>query len=199
MPFSLLYLTLLGLEILVPPVPAYANAGLVMIAVVWPPAWLLFFPIVLLEAEIARRRLALGYGRSLLLIGSANLLSMVLGFFLAWLVLIINEVGVGLNPKGVFRCYPRFQDLFPWIAGNPWLPPDENAYWQVPIAGIILCIPFLVVSVFVESSAVASWLPHGQQAHVRAWSWRANTASCVGLVILLLVILGYAVRVHCKQ
>ena len=132
------------------PAPAWADAGVPMLVLLWPAAWALLVPVVLLEAEVARRRLALTYRDGLRVAGVANAVS-----------------------------------TFAVTVQSPWLIPYEaDLGWMIPVAALVLCVPFFFMSVFVEAFIARRLLASHAPAHVRSWSWRANLASYGAIVAL---------------
>src|SRR5881628_2086955 len=86
--------------------PAWADAGVPMLVLVWPASWVLLIPIIFVEAEIARSMLVLPYGRAFEVAGLANLASTFLGIPLTWGALVLVEIltgliAWGLHPLGV--------------------------------------------------------------------------------------------------
>lgn len=76
---------------------AEANAGLPMLTVVWPVAWMLLLPVVAVEALAAIRSTGLGWKRCLAGSAIANAASTVLGIPLTWMLLVGVEM---LLPRG---------------------------------------------------------------------------------------------------
>jgi hypothetical protein len=68
-----------GSVVFLVPATAWANPIVPPIVVVWPAAWILFVPVVLIEAATAVRVLGVTYGAALWLSFRANLLSTALG------------------------------------------------------------------------------------------------------------------------
>ena len=130
--------------------PARADVGIPMLAVMWPPAWLLLIIIVPVEAYFARRILALDWPGALALSARANLVSTLVGIPVTWFVLALVEFGTGyviyLLRFGDADTSPLVQRalaitvLAPWLGPGDWLSP-----WIVPAAA----------ACFVGSSAYA--------------------------------------------
>ncbi|MBI4271066.1 MAG: hypothetical protein HY615_12080 [Candidatus Rokubacteria bacterium] len=160
-----------------------ADAGVPMIVLVWPAAWALLAPIVLLEAEIARRRLALTYRRGVQVTAIVNIVSMLVGIPVTWGVLVVVElVATGGRALGLGTLARRIAAV---TVQSPWLIPYEaDLGWMIPVAALVLCVPFFFMSVFVEAFIARRLLASHAPAHVRSWSWRANLASYGAIVAL---------------
>ena len=142
LPRSLLLILVAGLAL-----PAHADVGVPMLAVMWPPAWLLLLVIVPVEGYFARRILSLDWRAALGLSLRANLVSTLVGIPLTWFVLLLVEFGTGyavyllkVDEAGVPSAVQRavaITVLAPWLG-----PGDGLSAWIVPAAAAYLCIPF---------------------------------------------------------
>jgi len=165
------------------PAAAWADAGVPMLVLLWPAAWALLVPVVLLEAEVARRRLALPYRDGLRVAGVANAVSTFVGIPVTWGVLVVVElVATGGRALGLGTLAGRIAAV---TVQSPWLIPYEaDLDWMIPVAALVLCVPFFFMSVFVEAFIARRLLASHAPAHVRSWSWRANLASYGAIVAL---------------
>jgi hypothetical protein len=152
------------------PATAHANAGVPMLAFVWPGFWLAFIPIVLIEALVARRVLGLALSDGLRVSLSANLWSTALGIPLTWLALLLPEMGAGYAVASLEleATGPGWYLLAPLMA--PWLGPGATS-WQVYAAAAWLCIPFCLMSMWIEGWAASRRL---SREHARKWARAAN-------------------------
>jgi len=159
--------------------PAHADVGLPMLAVMWPPAWLLLLAIVPVEGYFARRILSLDWRSALGLSLRANLVSTLVGIPLTWFVLLLVEFGTGYAvyllkvdeasvPSAVQRAV-AITVLAPWLG-----PGDGLSAWIVPAAAAYLCIPFFFASVLIENRVALRRLGPLETPRVRKWSWYAN-------------------------
>ncbi len=73
------------------PTPVSADAGVPMLWLVWPAAWMMLVPIIALEAVVARRVLTTGWAESLKVSTVANVVSTLAGIPLTWLALLLIE------------------------------------------------------------------------------------------------------------
>jgi hypothetical protein len=174
-----------GMCVCLVPSVVWADAGIPMLVLVWPGAWLALVPVVLIEALVARRILELGWGRSLRVALVANLASTGLGIPVTWLGLVLVEmlgaaVGMAGASLGVALEPGRWLEIafFPLMAA--WL--SDSAPWMVVAAAIVLCVPFYFVSVWLEFFVARRFLPEFDRVQVKRWSRIANAVS-YGLIV----------------
>jgi hypothetical protein len=172
--------------------PAHADVGIPMLALMWPPAWLLLIVIVPVEAYFARRILALDWRGALALSARANLVSTLVGIPLTWLALALVEFGTGyviyLLRLGDGDTSPLVQRAVAITVLAPWLGPGNSlSPWIVPAAAAYLCIPFFFASVFIENRVARRRLGRLGAPLVRRWSWWANGFSYSVIFVVLVV------------
>jgi hypothetical protein len=165
--------TLAALSVGVPAL-AYANAGVPMLAVVWPLSWAALIPVIAIEAAIGRRIADISWGRSLLGTALANAVSTLVGIPLTWGALLLIQMvvpGGGGAELGIDTLVGKF---FAVTLQAPWLIPyDTDLYWMVP-AAVLFMLPFFgLVSVFVERP-LFRLVTKCDALAARSWSWRAN-------------------------
>ncbi len=162
-----------------------------MLVLVWPASWVLYIPIALVEAAVARRHLGLSWRRALKVATAANLVSTLVGIPLTWGVGVLAESFIG--PVLPFPIHPSSttSQVIESIVMAPWLGSNVES-WMVTLAALSLCVPFFFVSVWAEY-LVANWLLHDiEEAGVKGWAWRANGASYGAIAVLLAGLLGWA-------
>ena len=173
------------IALLVIPVPAHANAGVPVLALVWPVAWLALVPVTLLESLVARRHLALPFSRACSLVLGANLRSTFVGIPLAQALAFAVSAAVSAALPGAMAFSP--DALSPlqlvWTAVGlmfvPWIEPR----WG--IEGIVITfaqIPAFFISVLIEYQYMKHRFPPEMCTRVKKWSWRANEVSYAVLV-----------------
>jgi hypothetical protein len=174
------------------PCSARADAGVPMLALIWPASWILFIPIVAVEAWIARKIVGLSVKRSILAATVANAVSTLVGIPLVWGGLALAEIVVsnGGEALGVDSFWRR---VYAVTVQAPWLIPYESElHWMVPLAAIVLLVPFFFASVFIERMAFRRFCISSPEL-ARRWSWVANGATyaltLTGLVVVLIVAL----------
>lgn len=131
------------------PTLVLANAGVPMLMVYGPVLLLALIPIIMIETEIINQSARLGFGAMLWRVGVANALSTLVGVPLTWLALVVIQlITGGGTPHGV-----GWHSVI-WQA--PWLiPHEEDLHWMIPAAGLVLTVPFWLVSVLIESMVLA--------------------------------------------
>ena len=136
---------LFAASLLLLPSLAYADAGVPMLVLVMPIFALSIIPIVIIEAIYMQRVLSIPTrvaGRASLM---ANLVSTLVGIPMTWILLVILQFFTGGD-----KAYGLDSTLGKIIAVTwqaPWLIPyEENFNWMLPIAGIVLLIPFYFAS-----------------------------------------------------
>jgi hypothetical protein len=113
----------------------------------------LFIPVVAIEAWIARKIVRLSVKRSVLVLASAgaNAVSTLVGIPLVWGILVLIElffVPRGGQALGIDSFWHRVVAV---TVQAPWLIPYESElHWMIPLAAIVLLVPFFFASVFVE-------------------------------------------------
>ncbi len=142
------------------PATAWANAGLPMLVVVWPAAWVGFAPIVLVEAAIWQKALGKGYMKAFSLSLWTNLGTTVIGIPVTWGVLLVYEICAEkilawLCEIGIVDCKwlnkatmsPIYDMIvrFPWMYAGP-----DTPYWFYVVAFTILIVFFFFMSWKVE-------------------------------------------------
>jgi len=155
---------------------ASANAGVPMLAVVWPLLGILIVPIVAAESILIRRALAIPPRRALGASLAANLFSAVVGVPLTWVALVALQILTGGGAaRGIGSPLQRVLAVT-WQ--SPWLIPyEDHLSWMVPAACMSLMVPFFVASVWAEGLVCVRWLRERERGEVRAAVLRANLAS----------------------
>jgi hypothetical protein len=168
-----------------------------MLAVIWPASWILFVPIVIVEAAFIRRLFTVSWKRSLAVSSAANALSTLVGIPLAWLALVFVQMVVLGSAGGTAHGLVGLgHKLLAVTFQAPWLIPYESDLdWMVPAASIVLLGPFFVVSVYTERWVVSRMLSASPAV---PWSWRANGATYGAILIALVVILALAMGHHMR-
>jgi hypothetical protein len=146
-------------------VPLLADAGVPMIFVTLPGMILLLLPIIAAEAFFVIRRTSLEKGKVLWATAIGNVISTIVGVPLTWGALFLCEIAVWM---GLAR-YTRFGDnswnspisqIIGTVLSAPWIAPvGKSGSWAVPLAALVLLIPFFFVSVWVEQRVMEHFLP----------------------------------------
>jgi hypothetical protein len=174
---------------------ARADAGVPMLAVAWPAAWMVLLPVIAIEWIAARAVLRVPWQRALEVSAAANGLSTLVGIPLAWIVTFTMTAIPAYAADSLLR--PEIAFYFATPAAVTWLPPiSKTTAWMIPAALAFLCIPFLLASVWIEASVARKMLPDAEVSVIRCWAWRANLAS-YGAIVLCLV--GNAVVLYTRS
>ncbi|WP_437955718.1 hypothetical protein WME76_30035 [Sorangium sp. So ce119] len=170
-----------GAAIVLWPKAALANAGIPMIVVAWPASWIAFVPVVLVEAAVARRVLALPTREALKLSLVANAWSMLAGIPITWALLMALEMLVWPMLSVVGRDLEAVPSLLLIPIYAPWIPPVEEP-WIVFAAGAFLCVPFFFASVWIEARSAGRRVP---AADALRWARRANAVTYGFFLVML--------------
>ncbi len=175
------------------PSTAFANVGLPMLALAWPTAWVAILPVCMVEGAFARRMLNLPTGQALKVSFVANLISTLFGVPLAWGLSCVVGCLIILPLAALPEPTQRWGFLMlGWIAYAPWLPPGaEQHKWWIPLAGLILCLPFYAMSVRIETSIAGRMLPDAPTEDIRRWSLCANRVTYLSIATILLLFSVY--------
>jgi hypothetical protein len=158
----------------------FADAGIPMLAVVWPFMWLAFLPVVVIESIVALKSLGIPFRRAFLVTAAANAVSTLAGIPVTWFVLAAIEMTI---TDGRWQPIDTpMQAALAVFQQAAWLCPYEGALdWMIPAAALVLCIPFFFVSVWIEYLVVRRLVANGRQ--VLRFCWWANFWSYLGIVV----------------
>jgi hypothetical protein len=157
-----------------------------MIAVYWPPAWLAFIPVVLIESVVGLRILRAQFGRVLIGAGVANLFSTLLGIPITWFALALIELLAFGSARGFET---PLQKLYAVTVQSPWLMPyGEQSPWIVPVAAAVLSIPMYVMSVLTEYIITRFFFRSAPRKRILRWQLIGNACSYVFLIGLLVIV-----------
>lgn len=149
----------------VKPLYLLADAGVPMIFITWPGMVLLLLPIIAAEWAFIIQRTSVHKRRVLWATAAANALSTIVGIPLTWGVLVLCEMGffatlVHIPKLGDSSWNSPLEQIVGTILSAPWIAPVESSgSWAVPLAALVLLIPFYFVSVWVEQKVMEHILP----------------------------------------
>jgi hypothetical protein len=172
------------------PSVASADAGLPMLAIVWPGMGLSLVPVIAIEIVVMIRMLKTPWARTSAVVAGANVVTTLVGVPLTWVVLVAVQMlagGGGVGPDfgtvlgKAFAVTVQAPWLLPYATDNPWM---------VPAAALVLLVPFFFVSWLIEYW-VARWTMRDVDHELlnRAVMF-ANIAS---YALLAVVVLGFLV------
>jgi hypothetical protein len=166
--------------------PAHADAGVPVLAAVWPWFWLLLIPIVLIEARIAERECALDRKRAFAAALSANLATAVVGVPFASIAMFVVALVWTYTCGSLVNLGDAGNQLLMAVLCCPWLPPYAgHGVWPVYVAAGVLLVPTFFVSVFVEERVMRRWVP-GNRVATQRWAWRAHLVTYSGMLVIVL-------------
>jgi hypothetical protein len=176
------------------PSAALANAGVPMIAIVYPGMGIMLLPVIALEVVVLRRRLGSPLRRTAIMVTVSNLVSTVVGVPLTWAALVAGQAVTG----GGGSAGPPFDTVagkvlaVTWQA--PWMMPYESdMYWMVPVAALVLLVPFFFVSWLIEYQVSRLFMRGTERAALRHAVLVANLVSYALLAGVTLVALAVSV------
>ena len=160
--------------------------GLPMLAIVWPGSWLLFLPIIILEALIGKRILNINWGLAFKISSAANAASTIVGIPITWFALALPFWLIG-----AFALYLPLPEsinvaiMMPFYA--LWLPPiAEKQIWLIPLSATILCLPFFYASFILEKKIAAKLTSGVPSELIRIWAFKSNLYSYGSICIFLI-------------
>ncbi len=174
-----------------------------MIALELPVMALLFVPVVLIEAFVANRQLGIGLSKAGCGLLLANAASTILGFPLAWIVMLGLEFASYFAFISVAHFSPAFEHAYFNSLGSPvlqlasvpfvaaWVPGEE--VWQVLVAAAVLLIPTFYISVWIERR-ICTWMWASESLCTPSAAGKAvRKANVVSYLFLYGVLASYGV------
>jgi hypothetical protein len=172
------------------PTAAYADAGIPMLPFAYPVILLLLLPVIAIEVAYIRFRLGTNWRSTVISVSKANIITLLLGFPLAWLLFFLVESVLwmifafsGLEDRIHWPLNSQTADVLIVMASAAWMGPIEKK-WAIPTAFVVLLIPSFVLSGYVESRLLErrGWLSF--QGKSAAVVWQANIISYIFLAIV---------------
>lgn len=181
------------------PSVAFANAGLPMLAILWPLSLPAFLPVVFIESYIINKDFSLGYRNSLNLVTKANIFSTAIGIPIAWVACFIIEMllmmffvkvmGTKSYPPSVINGIPEpFETITKVLLTFPWMGPwKEGGHWIIPFATSLMLVPCFYVSYWSEYWFLKGKLPNENKIKLLASVKKANLCTYTLLLLSCLV------------
>jgi hypothetical protein len=184
------------ISVVTTPAIAFANAGVPMIGIVYPGMGILLIPVIVLEVAVLRRRLGVPLRRTAVMVTVSNLVSTVVGVPLTWAALVGLQAVTGGGAAG-----PSFDTLVGKLLAVTWqapwmLPYEADLYWMVPVATLVLLVPFFFVSWLIEYHVSRPFMREVDHAELRLSVLAANLMSYALLAGVVLVGLGVGIYQH---
>ncbi len=128
---------------------ASANAGVPMIFLAMPALGLSIIPIIIIEAMFLSKKLELTTSSAFKTTTISNLVSTIVGIPLTWLLLVLIQMLAGGG--GAFGLDTTLGKVLSVTLQAAWLIPYESdLHWMIPVAGLVLLIPFFFASWWLE-------------------------------------------------
>ena len=115
----------------------HANAGVPMIAIVFPEMILSLVPVILIEIAVLIKRLKINKQKTVLAVVAGNLYS--------------TLFGITGGDRGIYNIGILLRNILSVTWQAPWLMPSNALYWQIPAAALFLLIPFFFASWLMET------------------------------------------------
>jgi hypothetical protein len=162
------------------PLLVLADAGIPMIFVTWPAMVIALVPVIALEALLIRKRVPYEPWQIVRATAAANLFSTIIGIPLTWLGLVAFEMVIGFAVSlipGIQHWHGPVARAIGFIFAVAWLPPFGVTRAAIPLAALVLLIPFYFVSVWSERLVMKRMLqatseevaPEGGVSKKRLW------------------------------
>ena len=124
---------------------ASANAGVPMIFLAMPVLGLSIIPIIIIEAIFLSKKLELAVPSAFKTSTISNLVSTIIGIPLTWLLLVLIQMLAGGG--GAFGLDTMPGKVLSVTLQAAWLIPYESdMHWMIPVAGLVLLVPFFFAS-----------------------------------------------------
>jgi hypothetical protein len=172
-----------------------------MLAVVWPMSVPAFIPVVAIESWVVRRALNISWHVAITQMVKGNIFSTLVGIPLAWGASVAVEILLAflVTHATDSKSYPPhgIGQVGRVILSAPWLGPfREGGHWIIPLAMIVLLVPFFFASFWAEAWYVGPNLCPEAPDQARRAIWKANLFSYIGLFIASVCWLAFGVVTH---
>jgi hypothetical protein len=166
--------------------PAEANAGVPMIFLTFPGMMKLLIPVILIESYFSKDRIKESFFESCWIFGIANFISTVIGIPITWFILVAIEMIVtdGGRAYGLSTLWHKILAV---TVQAPWLIPyEKDLHWMIPVAIIVLLIPYFLVSWWSEYIIVKKILTFKDPILLKSTIFRANIISYMFLLVVVI-------------
>jgi hypothetical protein len=175
-----------------------ADAGIPMLLVEWPLMLCALVPVILLETEVVRRRLAWPYRKAIRGVARANVLSTAVAVPLAWLIMLVIELSAGFPvlSAAMKRGWPVENSLLKYVLHLLTAAWVGGSVSSIAFAAAVLLVPTFFISVFLECRSCRHSWSDMDRAVVNRSVWYANLASYSLLFLAACAWFGWAYRAH---
>ena len=159
-----------------------------MLPFAYPVILVFLLPVIAIEAAYIRLRLHTEWRNTIVATTKANLITMLLGFPLAWLIFFLLEMAFwivlafsGIESHVHWTLNSRITDFLIVVTSAAWMGPVQEK-WAVPVAYVVLLIPSFVLSGYLEARLLdRGWLKYeGRSSRI---VWEANALSYIFLAV----------------
>jgi hypothetical protein len=145
---------------------AHADAGIPMLPVAYPIILWFLLPVIAIEVAYVWFRLHTNWRNTVVTTSGANLITLLLGYPLAWLIFLLLEFLFwgALSFTGILNhvgsAPHAWEEVLSVILSSAWMGPGGDERWPILLAFVVLLIPSLLLSGYVESYLLGSqgWL-----------------------------------------
>lgn len=142
-------------------------------------------PIIIIESALYARLLQTAYREVLRPVAVSNLVSIVIGIPIAWLLqLAIQYIALGIPPKTGHTAVIL-------ILGSAVIPGSGIGEWIVTAAAIVQLLPAYFISVFMEYNIVAGYFRMFERTEIQHAVWEVNFTSYSIMLVFYAAILIY--------
>lgn len=161
-----------------------------MMPVQYPLNLLYLVPVIAIEAICLQQALNARWRRTLLAVTGANIVTMALGYPLAWLLYASLNAAIQF-PDGMTDVFVHVGSLPVWLSTrlfSAWTGPQPAA-WPVLVTFIVLLVPGFLLSGIVKVWLIQAYDLMSHRGQVRAAVWFANRLSYLFLIVAGCVVL----------
>lgn len=160
------------------PSVASANAGVPMIFLAMPVLGFSIIPIIIIEAIFLSKKLELASPSAFKTTTISNLVSTIVGIPLTWLLLVLIQMLAGGG--GAYGLDTTLGKVLSVTLQAGWLIPYESdLHWMIPVAGLVLLVPFFFASWWSEYFVTKKMLKDHSAQRVKIAVRNANIITYV--------------------
>ena len=146
--------------------------------------WMLWLPVILIEAFVAVKTLEIKYLKALWMAGLANIFSKPIMFVVGFFLILLEMLVCGGMP--IWKIDTLWKQALAAIIQSPWLPYENPPIWMLVLATIWVSIPLFLLSIWVEY-AVAKHYTHEKYTDKLLFKW-ACIANCITAGLMLFTV-----------
>lgn len=154
-----------------------SNIGIPMIFISWPLMIVGLIPVIVIEWLVACRLFkSMSQVRLLQLVALANLITTLIGIPITWAMLVTIQLLT--DGGGYLPIQTPFEQFVMILRQSAWiLPYREELIWMIPSAQLVLLVPFLLTSYWIEKRIILNYATEANsQALARAILWATPAA-----------------------